>query len=331
MRSIFAFSTVLSLLCCSFAWSKQPTPNVKPKPEAPFETPWLTGPLLTPSAHTIPDGHFNIEPYEFVTVNDGVYNNHWKSHDLPHNFYSVSTQIPIQIGLPAGFDIQITPQWEWNHVHHASHWALNDLGVAFDYQLYNRNLKGPWPSVKLTVGGKIPIGKYDHLDRHSLTTDGGGTGSWLPTIALTFSHLVHIKDRIFFAPRWAIQYTVPTPVFVKGYNVYGGGHGTRGTVFPGQSLTALFGCELSLSKNWALATDFQYVHANKNRFKGKRGSTHGVPNPITAPSSESFSVAPAIEYNWSAYYGVIAGAWFTVAGRNTTEFVSGVIAFNIYH
>lgn len=330
MRNIPAISTLLSLLLLTTAWSK-PTRELHTHPENPTPTPWLTGPLLTPSGHTIPNGHYNIEPYEFVTINNGNYNNHWQSHDRPHNLYNVISQIPIQIGLPANFDVVVTPQWAWNHTHHASHWVVNDLGIGFDYQLYNRKFKGPWPSVKLAISGKVPIGKYDHLNARRLGTDGGGTGSWLPTAGLVFSHLIHIHDKIFFAPRWAIQYTIPTPVYVKGYNVYGGGHHTRGKVFPGQSLTALFGCELSLSQQWALAGDIQYQHSNKTRFKGRKGSTNGVPNTVTAPSSESLSIAPAIEYNWSAFYGVIAGAWFTVGGRNTTEFVSGVIAINVYH
>ncbi len=322
------FTTLLASLFLSVGVSHAST-TTKPAPvDPPF--PWLTGPLLTPAAHTIPNGHYNIEPYEYVTTNYGNYNSHWKGISTPHNLYNVITQTVVQIGLPAHFDVFITPQWEWNHTHSASHWVLNDLAFGFDYQLYARGRHDSWPSFKLNVGAKAPIGKYDHLNPRLLRTDGGGMGNWQPSAGIVLSHLVHIGGKFFFSPRANVQYTVPTPVFVRGYNAYGGGEGTRGTVFPGQSLAVLFGYEFSLSQNWALAGDIQYLHTNKTRFKGRKGSTGGVPNTVTSPSSESWSLAPAVEYNWSAYYGVIAGAWFTVAGRNTPEFVSGVVAINIY-
>ncbi len=70
--------------------------------------------------------------------------------------------------------------------------------------------------------------------------------------------------------------------------------------------------------------DFYYQHNNKNRFSGTPSAT------AIRPSSESFSLAPALEYNWSANIGLIGGVWFTVGGRNTSRFVSGVLAFNVY-
>jgi hypothetical protein len=99
--------------------------------------PWLTGPLLTPSGHVIPNGHYNIEPYEFINTAYGVYNKHWDSHDAKHNFYIVNTQVPIQIGMPANLDFTFNPSWAWNHIHGASHWVLNDMSWGFDYQIFN--------------------------------------------------------------------------------------------------------------------------------------------------------------------------------------------------
>ena len=56
--------------------------------------------------------------------------------------------------------------------------------------------------------------------------------------------------------------------------------------------------------------------AGKTRFKGKTL----VPN--TAPPAAQFSLAPAIEYNWSSDIGIIFGPWFTIAGRNAVQLVS---------
>jgi hypothetical protein len=51
---------------------------------------------------------------------------------------------------------------------------------------------------------------------------------------------------------------------------------------------------------------------------------------MKAPSNEQWSVAPAIEYNWSKNVGLIVGSWFSFAGRNSVRFISGVAALNIY-
>ena len=41
--------------------------------------PWYTGPLLTPSAHILPPGYFNIQPYLFLTNNYARFNQSGKS------------------------------------------------------------------------------------------------------------------------------------------------------------------------------------------------------------------------------------------------------------
>jgi hypothetical protein len=305
------------------------TPASQPQKEE-KPSPWLTGPLLTPAGHVIPDGHYNIEPYEYATTNYGAYNSKWNSHSTP-KFCNINTQISMQFGLPCQLNIAANPSWSWNHTAGASHWALNDLGIGIAYQLWLFKKGGWWPATKLAVGANLPIGRYQKLNPKSKGTDIGGTGSWTPSIGVVMSHLFWWGGHIFFSPRLSVQYAFPTPVHVKNYNTYGGGHHTRGTVFPGQALLVQFGYEVSLSQNWAIAGDVQYLHLNKTRFKGHKGSTDGTPNTVGGPSSESFSLAPAIEYNWSNNYGIIAGVWFTVGGRNTLDFASGVVAFNIYH
>lgn len=296
-----------------------------------WELPWFTGPLLAPSGHVIPMGHYNIEPYLFANVATGIYDAHWKSHSADNNFYNINTQVPVQIGILPRLDFSFDPQFSWNHFDHASHWAYNDMPFGFDVQIYY-DAPGEWPpAVKLTFKAVAPLGRYQKLDPNDRGTDIGGGGTWNPGIGLTFSDLFHFSGVHFLSARLAFSYVIPTSVHVKGFNAYGGGHHTYGTVYPGPFFTADLGLEYTLARNWALALDVVYAHFNHTRFSGHKGATEGVPNPIGGPSSESFSLAPAIEYNWSGYYGIIAGVWFSVAGRNTAEFVNGVVAFNIYH
>lgn len=296
----------------------------------PLELPWFTGPLLAPSGHVIPVGHYNIEPYLFANVATGVYDSHWKGHNTT-NFYNINTEVPVQIGIFDRCDVTFTPQFSWNHTDGASHWVYNDMPFGLDYQIfYDTADKWP-PAVKLALKANAPLGKYQKLNPNDEGTDIGGSGSWLPGVGLDFSRLFHFTGVHFLAARLALTYIFPTAVHVKGFNAYGGGDGTHGKVYPGQIFSADLGLEYTLARRWALALDVLYVHANHTRFSGQKGTTDGVPNSVGGPSSEQLSLAPAIEYNWNGNYGIIAGVWFSVAGRNTAEFINGVIAFNIYH
>lgn len=291
--------------------------------ELPANLPWLTGPLLTPSGHVVPKGHWNFEPYLFVTTTYGTYDSHWKTTSIP-KFYNCNAEFPIQYGPVYPIDVEIVPQFSWNHTQGASEWVVNDLPLIMDFQLLTDQPGKWWPAIKLTVKANAPIGKYQKLDPNKLGTDIGGAGTWNETIALVLSRLFQFNPVHFLATRFYVGYTVPNPVHVKNLNAYGGAKGTRGKVYPGNTLVALVGLEYTLSVNWALACDIGYSHQNKTRFSGK------TPSPVGGPSNEEFSIAPAFEYNWSGNVGLIAGAWFSFAGRNTAEFASGVIAVNIY-
>ncbi len=112
---------------------------------------------------------------------------------------------------------------------------------------------------------------------------------------------------------------------MHGLNVYGGNTSTRGTAYPGNNFSVNVGLEYSLSQPWTLALDLLYIYQAKNRFSGHDGGT-----PMTSPSSASYSLAPAIEYNFSDKIGLIGGSWFTVAGRNTAQYINWILALNIY-
>lgn len=321
MRTVFKAVLCGSLSLFSLSWGDVAKPTIPQPTQAP--SPWLTGPLLTPSGHVVPKGHWNIEPYFYATVNTGVYDKHWHSQSLP-NFYSLLGQFPFQYGIAKDWDFQFIPQVLWNHTKGASSWALGDLPILFDYQLLMDSPKKGWPAMRLALSLNLPIGKYDKLNPHKLGTDAGGSGSIDPNIAVVFSRLFHYTGTHFLSSRLYLGYAPTIPVHVKGLSVYGGGKGTGGRVFTGNSVKALLGLEYTLAQKWALAFDAQYVHAERTRFSGH------TKYPVGPPKSDQFSIAPGIEYNWSPYVGIIAGAWFSVAGHNALDFVSGIVAVNIY-
>jgi hypothetical protein len=323
------FSLIAALLA-SFPALYADTTSAPPPNDQGEPAPWLTGPLLTPGGHVVPTGHINIEPTQVVNTGYGVYNEHWKGVSLKNNIYQVQTQFPMVIGLPWKLDIGIFPQWSWVHTHGASHWDFNDLTLQLDRQLASRTKYDWWPSVKFSVLATIPSGKYQHLNPHAKGTDLGGGGNWLPSAGFVFSHLFHLSGLYFINTRAYIQYSVSTSVHVKGLNAYGGGSGTKGTVYPGNQLLAQAAMELSLPYRFGLALDLQYRHTDKDRFKGVHGTTEGVRNIIGVPSREQMVLAPALEWSWSQYWGVIGGAKFSVAGRNAGEFVGAIVAVNMF-
>jgi hypothetical protein len=109
-------------------------------------------------------------------------------------------------------------------------------------------------------------------------------------------------------------------VHVAGLNAYGGGKGTRGTVRPGNIFSTDLGIEISITQRWVFCTDFVYKAVNPTKF-------HGVTTvPVGIGSSDNLSIAPGFEYSWNPNLGVLAGAWFSVYGRNSANFVSGIVS-----
>jgi hypothetical protein len=289
----------------------------------PTPGPWFTGPLLAPSGYTIGPGKWNVEPYLSLTVNTGRYNSHWNCYSTP-NFYSTSIQVQAKVGLLPRLDFQFYPQAYYNETQGQHYTNIGDLPLGINIQLYRSELEDTWPAMKLALRVNTPIGKYQHLDPKKKNTDAMGAGSWLPAAGLIFSKLLHLDGIHYFEWRLACVYQIGTAIHVKGRNSYGGDHSTHGRAYPGNNLNIDGAIQYNFSQRWALACDLVYSHTNKNRFSGKTTAS------MTRPSNEQFSIAPALQYNWSKNIGLLAGSWFTFAGRNSIRFASGLVALNMY-
>ena len=286
--------------------------------------PWFTGPLLTASGHTIPEGHFNIEPYLFYDNIMGVYDNHWNLHRVDHIPSNLNFQALIQIGLLNNLDLSITPQCFYNFSSDgSSHWGFGDLSMKLGIQLRDDDPKRWFPSIKLTLGETFPTGKYQFLDENGNGTDATGGGSFGPSFGFVSARQIHFKDVHYLSLRGQFQGTVFSGVDVHGKNAFGGDPTTNGRVLPGAVFIFLGGAEYSVTRNFALACDFANVWSLKTNFKG----TTTVPVGSDY-SSYQLSFAPALEWNFNANIGIIGGVWFTAIGVNSASFVNGVIALN---
>lgn len=312
-----------------------------------YEIPWFTGPLLSPSAHVVTAGHINIQPYLFATTTFGIYNSHWNRSDTP-DFVSINSITPIQIGLTEWMDIQIVPSMYWQYSEGASAIMQGDLPVILDFQLLKDSQDNYFPAIKLSIREIIPTGNYQRLNPNKMGADATGSGSWTTSVGLSFSRLFHIYKTHFLSARFNMNVVYFAPTFVHDFNVYGGGQGARGWIYPGLNYTALFGFEYNFSKHWALALDILSTWENRTKFSGNGGFiptnnavTHdtgifpGLADALSAtiglPSSASISLAPAIEYMFNSSLGFITGAWFSIAGRNSGQFASGIFSLNYYY
>lgn len=319
-------------------------------PHSKVPTPWFTGPLLTPSPNVIPGGHFNIEPYVYYGATTARYDSGWHPVKVP-KFSQFRVQVPIQIGLTQWMDFAITPQMIHSWSQGSATTKFTDLPVQFDFQLQHDRPGLNWhPGIRFTVKETFPTGKYQHLNPNKNKTDISGSGSFATGFAVVIGKLFHFTGVHFLNTRFSASYTYPAPVHVRGFNTYGGGYGTAGKVLPGNIFNFLFGAEYSMTHRWVLALDAACTVSSKTRFHGTPGfsaplvpaNVGSVPsNPLGltgsseattgGPASARFSLAPALEYNWNANLGIIAGAIFSVAGRNSIRYASGSAAFNYYY
>jgi len=90
--------------------------------------------------------------------------------------------------------------------------------------------------------------------------------------------------------------------------------------------------EYSLSHRWVLALDLDYLHGASTTVRGSYPPVQGGPGIVVTDYSgtrQLLSVAPAVEYNWNASVGMIAGVIVPVSGRNTGAALTPAIALNM--
>lgn len=314
-----------SLLALSFCFSSIFADYIDVEP--PQKDPWFTGPLITPSAYTIPFGHYNIQPYLLVDNNVGFYNSDWNSKRLPATASNINLQIQLRMGLNSFMDFSITPSFFYNYLEDASSFRFGDLLTAVSFQLTAQgdpnNQKGF--STRVYIAELFPLGAYQHLKSDKLRTDSAGSGSFVTTFGFVFSKRWNLYSFHFLQFQLNANYSLYSQVPVHGFNYYGGDKKTSGTVFPGSSFPLLCSFEYNLTQNWGLALDIVNNLSLKTKFKGKTTIPVGIPH-----TQYNLSFAPAIEYNYSNNVGLIAGVWFSAIGRYTFDFINYTIALNWY-
>ena len=293
-------------------------------------SPWFTGPLLAPSGHTIPAGHTNIEPYLFYTDSFGRYNHRGKREStIKHE--TLSPTLILTRGLSSCFDLQAVIPFDTNWERGQSDSRFGDATIVLGYQLLAQKT-GSWiPDLRLVVEETFPIGHYENLNPNKSGTDATGAGSYQTAFGANFQRLWAFSNGQFLRGRLSITYAIPTSVDLQSFNAFGGGFNTDGKIDLGNHFSTDLAFEYTVTQHWVPAIDILYVNNSSNRFTGNLGVTStGLPAKISINSREEWSIAPAIEYNFTSHLGIILGGWFTLTGQDATEFSSAVFALNYY-
>jgi hypothetical protein len=299
-----------------------------------LEDAWWTGPIVAASAGTLPKGHALIEPYVYDVVTRGRYDNdgNYRSTDSVHSYGSLTYML---YGVTDDFTAGLIPTFGFNDVSggpDSSGIGLGDVTLQGQYRLAQFREGSRVPTMSAVLQQTLPTGKYDRLGTR--ISDGLGAGAYTTTLALHSQYYFWLPTGRILRTRFNVSYALPDSVDVADTSVYGTPQGFRGRAEPGNTFTINSAWEYSVTRNWVLALDLIYQHDDNTRVRGDEPATgNGQRSEFRADSGTSwrFGLAPAIEYNWTSRVGIIVGARWFAAGRNTGASVTPVAAINMVY
>ena len=287
---------------------------------------WWTGPLLAPSANTLPQGHVLFEPYVYDVIADGRFDASGGRRSAP-KAQTVGSQSYLNYGLLDGFTVGLIPRFGYAEPGvgpHSSGLQAGDLTLQAQYQLTRYRPGGLMPALSVNLQETLPTGRWDRLARAS---DGFGAGDFQTAAALYAQTYVWAPDGRIVRVRLDLTYSVSGSAAVEGMSVYGTSAGFRGRADPGDAATADLAFEYSATRNWVLALDLWFERDADTRVEGRYPGE--APFRADSGASREVYLAPAVEYNFSPTVGLIAGARLEPAGRNTGATVTPVAALNL--
>ncbi|NID14800.1 transporter [Luteibacter yeojuensis] len=319
MSQNFKSAAILAMVCTApaTAWAASP-PGVAN----------FTGPLVTPAVNTMPAGMLNVEPYLIHTNTRGYYDNSGDRRESKPTVRQWQIALPVAYALTDTHTVQVILNAARTSLdgQHSDGLRMGDTTVRFQQRLRAPNADGTGLVLALAAAQRLPTGRYHQLDTNPL--NGTGNGAMRTTLSLGGQQLYWLDDG--HAIRWRSQIAwSPSPgrIRVRDSSVYGTDAGFRGHARLGQAWNATVAAEYVLNPRWVLVGEAIWNRASAVHVAGGDAGGSRIARRI-APSQE-FSLAPAVEYNITPGTGLIAGVQFTVAGRNTADYVAPQVALNM--
>jgi hypothetical protein len=302
-------------------------------PQETLDEAWWTGPLLAPNASTLPQGHWLLEPYVYDLMPYGHFDHNGRLTSTGAG-HDIGSQSYIEYGLIDRVTLGLIPRLglhESSAGQDSSGFTVGDTTLQAAFGLTQFRPGSVIPSTALVIAETLPTGKYDRLDG---PTDGAlGSGAYSTTVSFYSQTYFWMPNGRILRTRLDISYEMSRWAAVHGVSVYGTPEAFSGRARPGPTFVSDLAVEYSATQSWVLAMDFWFEHDGNTRVEG--GSLLTIASPVPPYSVQDSGaddllyVAPAIEYNWSARMGVIAGARIAAAGRNVTATLAPVAAINM--
>ncbi len=309
------------------------TSEIGAAPQQSLDEAWWTGPLLAASPGTLPRGHWLVEPYVYDLMTYGRFDRDGtlRSTAAAHG---IGSQTYIEYGLVDGFTLGLIPRLglhESSAEQESSGSTVGDITLQGAYGLTQFRPGSHVPTTSLVIGETFPTGKYDRL--HGPTDGALGSGAYSTTVSLYSQTYFWMPNGRILRTRLDVSYSLSEGAAVHGESVYGTSGGFSGRAHPGRSFVGDLAFEYSATQKWVLAADFWWEHDGNTRVEGRYGPgvTSVSPGDLVQDSGSDQVVylAPAIEFNWSATMGLIAGVRLAALGRNVTATATPVAALNM--
>jgi hypothetical protein len=160
-----------------------------------------------------------------------------------------------------------------------------------------------------------------------------GSGAYTATASVYSQYYLWLPTGRLLRTRLDLSFSISDHVNLHDVSVYGTPQGFRGHAAPGDSFVAYLSGEYSVTRNWVLALEVAYQHGDNTSVTGRNLMTlahaaQAIDYSASSGSSRSTALAPELEYNWSGRVGLLAGAIFTVSGRNVGETITPALAIN---
>jgi len=278
---------------------------------------WWTGPMLTPSANTLPRGHFLLEPY--------LYNvraaNSSSVGSLTYVLYGVTDRLTVGVIPTAGYNFV-------NRESSSSRIRIGDLSLQAQYRLIRSRPDSRKPTLSVNVQETLPTGRYDRLGNRS--ADGQGSGTHVTTLGIYTQKYFWLPNERILRARLNVSHAFTSSAPIHGTSVYGTGPDFRGSINRSQSPFVNLSGEYSLTRKWVIALDAAYRHDGALALNGSNTGVNGVSTNVrrTLSSHDSVAFAPAIEYSWRSSIGVLLGARVLGVGHKSSPSVTPAVAIN---
>jgi hypothetical protein len=293
--------------------------------------PWFTGPLLAPAGHTVARGHTNLEVYGLNVDTNGGYNNFGQLIHTPL-FKTVVANPILTHGFTDWLDVQLTLPYVFNSTRGVHYNRLADVAIALGVQLLEQKSSPKRIDMRILLQETFPTGRYDRLNPSALGTDSTGLGSYQTQIGLNFQYLLELYNAHYLRARLIISRLYSSPVQIYGLSSYGGTSSTVGQINPGSENGVDLAFEYTLTQNWVAVMEGSMSNGRATRFNGilNIGNIGGPTASIGSGQYNEKALAPALEYNFNSNIGLIGGVWFPVSGKNTSHYMTYVLALNAY-